>query len=355
MTTLRPPRLRASPWGRLATCPLLEVKGLKKHFASRTGLFGPRTLVRAVDGVDFSVAAQESFAVVGESGCGKTTLARLVLALETPTEGRVMFDGNDLNGVPPKRLRALRREFQAVFQDPFSSLDPRMTVADIVCEPFAIHGLYRGPALRSRRLDFLLDAVGLARGHRDRYPHEFSGGQRQRIGIARALAMDPRLLVLDEPLSALDVSIQAQILNLLKDLQRDLRLAYLFISHDICVVRHLAGRVAVMYLGVIVELSEAEGLFRDPQHPYTEALLSAVPIPDPSARRGRKRALLSGETPSPAAPPAGCRFHPRCRYAVDSCKTQVPKLRETSTGASSACPVRPFASRPSEAAIGVRP
>ncbi len=331
--------------------PLLEVRDLKKHFTVTKGLFGARSVVKAVDGVSFSVMPKESFAVVGESGCGKTTLGRLVLALEKATAGEVRFAGHDIYKMHPRRLRRLRRQMQVIFQDPFSSLNPRMTVEQIISEPFVIHDAYAGPGEREKRLHYLLDVCGIARSHLSRHPHEFSGGQRQRVGIARALALDPKLVVADEPVSALDVSIQAQILNLLKDLQKELSLTYLFISHDFSVVRHLCSRIAVMYLGKVVETADSETLFNDPQHPYTEALLSAVPIPDPSIEKRRQRILLTGDVPSPLKPPPGCHFHPRCRYALEACKTLPPSLAEVRPGHWAACPVTPFKEKPSQAAL----
>ncbi|MDE2038723.1 MAG: ABC transporter ATP-binding protein [Elusimicrobia bacterium] len=331
--------------------PILELRGLAKHFPVRKGFFARRAFVRAVDGVCLSVRPRESFAVVGESGCGKTTLAKLILALEKPTAGQILFEGRDLHALPRRQLRRLRRDLQVIFQDPFSSLDPRMTVEQIVTEPWTIHGLHRDPAERRRRLSRLLDCCGISASHLSRYPHEFSGGQRQRVGIARALALEPKLVVADEPVSALDVSIQAQILNLLKDLQRELGLTYVFISHDFSVVRHLCDRIAVMYLGRIVELADSETLFNDPQHPYTEALLSAVPVPDPAIEKRRRRIILSGDVPSPLNPPSGCRFHPRCRYAVAACKTQDPALKAAKPAHLAACPVRPFSETPSAAAL----
>jgi oligopeptide/dipeptide ABC transporter ATP-binding protein len=331
--------------------PLLKVEGLKKHFAARSGMFGDAKTVKAVDGVSFEVAPQESFAVVGESGCGKTTLGKLVLALERPTAGRVLFQGRDMAALPRAELRRLRRDMQVIFQDPYSSLNPRMTVEQILTEPWIIHGMHADPAARAKVLAKLLDDCGIAKSYLGRHPHEFSGGQRQRVGIARALALDPKLIVADEPVSALDVSIQAQILNLLKDLQAERKLAYLFISHDFSVVRHLCARIAVMYLGRVVETADSETLFKDPQHPYTEALLSAVPVPDPSIEKRRKRILLTGDVPSPLDPPSGCRFHPRCRYMIDACRTQDPALTEARPGHFAACPVLPFKERRSDAAL----
>ena len=334
--------------------PILEVRNLKKYFFARKGLFGEKTTVKAVDGVSLTVQPQESFAVVGESGCGKTTLGKLVLALEKPTEGQVLFDGRDMAAMTPGALRKLRREIQVIFQDPYSSLNPRMTVADIITEPWIIHSMHKDPATRAAKLAKLLDDCGIAKSYLPRHPHEFSGGQRQRVGIARALALDPRLIVADEPVSALDVSIQAQILNLLKDLQKERRLAYLFISHDFSVVRHLCTRIAVMYLGRVVEAADSETLFIDPQHPYTEALLSAVPAPDPALKKRRKRILLTGDVPSPLDPPSGCRFHPRCRYMKEACRVNDPPLAEAKPGRLTACPVLPFKNQPSEAALIAR-
>ncbi len=331
--------------------PILEVKNLKKHFSARKGMFGEKTTVKAVDGVTFSVMPQESFAVVGESGCGKTTLGKLVLALEKPTEGQVLFDGEDMAGMSAGAVRKLRREMQVIFQDPYSSLNPRMTVEDIITEPWVIHGMHKDPAARAQKLAKLLDDCGIAKTYLPRHPHEFSGGQRQRVGIARALALDPRLIVADEPVSALDVSIQAQILNLLKDLQKERKLAYLFISHDFSVVRHLCTKIAVMYLGRVVETADSERLFNDPQHPYTEALLSAVPVPDPALEKRRKRILLTGDVPSPLKPPPGCRFHPRCRYLKDSCRVNDQVLIDAKTEHQAACEVLPFKDKASEAAL----
>jgi oligopeptide transport system ATP-binding protein len=331
--------------------PILEVRNLKKHFAVRKGMFGEKTTVKAVDGVSFSVMPQESFAVVGESGCGKTTLGKLVLALEKPTEGSVFFDGVDMATMSASAVRKLRREMQVIFQDPYSSLNPRMTVEDIITEPWVIHDMHKEPGERAKKLAKLLDDCGIAKTYLPRHPHEFSGGQRQRVGIARALALDPRLVIADEPVSALDVSIQAQILNLLKDLQKERKLAYLFISHDFSVVRHLCTKIAVMYLGRVVEAADSETLFNDPQHPYTEALLSAVPVPDPTLEKRRKRILLTGDVPSPLKPPPGCRFHPRCRYLRDSCRVNDQTLLEAKPGHLAACEVLPFKEKSSEAAL----
>jgi oligopeptide/dipeptide ABC transporter ATP-binding protein len=319
-----------------AAAPLLEVRDLVKHFPLHKGLFGRAAgHVRAVDGVSFAIAPGEVLGLVGESGCGKTTTGRAVLRLVEPTSGSVRFDGREVLDLPGGELRALRRRMQIIFQDPYSSLNPRHTIGAIVGEPLAIHGLARGREARERVAE-LLRLVGLAPEHARRYPHEFSGGQRQRIGVARALAVGPQLIVADEPVSALDVSIQAQVLNLLQDLRARLSLTYLFIAHDLSVVEHVSDRVAVMYLGRIAELAPSRILYAGARHPYTQALLSAIPRTAPGARRAR--IVLKGDVPSPAQPPPGCRFHPRCRLADgDRCEREEPTLREIAPGHWVAC------------------
>jgi oligopeptide/dipeptide ABC transporter ATP-binding protein len=318
--------------------PILEVRDLVKHFPVSGGFLGRQTgLVRAVDGVSFTVRRGETLGLVGESGCGKTTTGRCILQLERPTSGSVRFEGQELTGLDAKALRPVRRRMQVIFQDPYSSLNPRMTVGQIVEEPLVVHRLVSEPAARAARVREILHQVGLLPQHARRYPHELSGGQRQRVGIARAVALDPTLLVCDEPVSALDVSIQAQIINLLDDLQEALGLTYVFIAHDLSVVRHISDRVAVMYLGKIVELADRQALYEDPRHPYTRALLSAVPIPDPAVEARREHTVLRGEVPSPLSPPSGCVFHPRCPIAEDRCRREVPPLREVAPGHWAAC------------------
>jgi len=318
------------------TEPLLRVRNLVKHFPVRGGLLS-RTVdhVRAVDGVSFELAAGETLGLVGESGCGKSTTGRCILRLIEPTSGEVHFDGTDVMAMDARELRQLARGMQIIFQDPFASLNPRMTVGAIVGEALTIHGLARNAREYDERVVNLLETVGLHADYRSRYPHEFSGGQRQRIGIARALAVSPRLIVCDEPVSALDVSIQAQVINLLEDLQRQFGLAYLFIAHDLSVVEHISRRVAVMYLGRIVEVASAHDLYTAPKHPYTEALLSAVPIPDPAVKR--RRIVLQGDVPNPIRPPSGCHFHPRCPHVMERCRKEAPLLREIAPGRMAAC------------------
>ena len=321
------------------TTPLLEVRDLTKHFAVRKGLFGRTTgHVRAVDGVSFTIDRGETLGLVGESGCGKSTTGKTLLKLLEPDGGSIRFDGSDITGFERKRMAAVRRDLQVIFQDPYSSINPRATAGGYVGEPLRIHGLARGREALARVAE-LFEHVGLRPEHMRRYPHEFSGGQRQRLAVARALSLNPRLIVADEAVSALDVSIQASVINLLKDLQQELGLAYLFIAHDIGVVEHISHRVAVMYLGKLVELADRKTLFTSPQHPYTQALLSAVPIPNPRLRRGQ-RLLLKGDVPSPINPPPGCRFHTRCPFAEDRCRVEEPKLRELSPGQLAACHLR---------------
>ncbi len=318
--------------------PLVQVRDLVKHFPITRGIVFQRKVgaVRAVDGVSFDVQRGETLGIVGETGCGKSTTARLIMRLLDATSGEVRFDGQDITRLKGARLKAVRREMQLIFQDPYSSLNPRKTIGSIVAEPFAIHGLEKDRAQRKRSVQELLETVGMNPEHYNRYPHEFSGGQRQRIGVARALALKPKLLIADEPVSALDVSIQAQVLNLLRDLQRRLGLTVVFIAHDLSVVRHMCDRVAVMYLGKIVEIGPGDALYDFPRHPYTGALMSAVPVADPS-RHGVQRRLLSGDVPSPANPPSACRFHTRCPKAQELCSTQEPLLEDRGSGTRVAC------------------
>jgi oligopeptide transport system ATP-binding protein len=307
---------------------LLDVEGLEVHFPVRgSGRLGAaKQVVKAVDGVSFQVHRGETLGLVGESGCGKTTTGLAILRLIDPTAGTIRFDGADVTALGSGELRALRKRMSMIFQDPYASLDPRMSIGAIISEPLEIHGLYPGRARRDGRVGELLEMVGLNPDYRNRYPHEFSGGQRQRVGIARALATEPDFIVCDEPIAALDVSIQAAIMNLLEDLQRDLGLTYLFIAHDLSAVQHFSSRIAVMYLGRIVELADRRTLYEAPRHPYTEALLSAVPVPDPTIERRRQRIILEGDVPSPINPPSGCSFHPRCPKAFGRCPQEEPVL-----------------------------
>jgi oligopeptide/dipeptide ABC transporter ATP-binding protein len=319
--------------------PLLEVRGLQMHFPVTEGIVINRKVgeVKAVDGIDFAVRRGETLGLVGESGCGKTTTGRCILRLERPTSGEILYDGVDIAKMERKELTSLRRRIQVIFQDPYSSLNPRMKVGEIIGEPIMVHGIERDATRRAVRVRELLSVCGLDPKFADRYPHEMSGGQRQRVGIARALAMEPEFIVCDEAVSALDVSIQAQIVNLLEDLRERFGLTYLFIAHDLSVVRHLCQRVAVMYLGRIVELATCDELFDNPLHPYTRALLAAVPVPDPSVEAERAFQPVKGEVPSPINPPSGCVFHPRCSIAVERCKMKRPELRELRPGHWVAC------------------
>ncbi len=317
---------------------LVEVRDLVKHFPIKRGVIFQKQIgaVKAVDGISFDVKQGETLGIVGETGCGKSTTARLLCRLMDPTSGTITFDGRDVGAQKGDHLKALHRDMQMVFQDPYSSLNPRKSIGSIISDPFVIHGLYTGDGERKRRVQDLMDRVGLNPEHYNRYPHEFSGGQRQRIGVARAIALEPKLLIADEPVSALDVSIQAQVLNLLRELQRDMGLTLVFIAHDLSVVRHMCDRVAVMYLGRIVEMSDSDVLYTAPRHPYTGALLSAVPVPDPSGGT-KQRQLLTGDVPSPANPPSACRFHTRCPKAQPKCSEDDPPLEVKPGGSVAAC------------------
>lgn len=316
--------------------PLLEIKGLTKDYPlPRKGFRKQGGALRAVNGIDLSVAPGETLGIVGESGCGKSTLGLMTARLLEPTSGQILFEGNDLMKLEGEALRKARRDLQFVFQDPYSSLNPRMKVSEIIAEPMQIHGLYKGAEL-TKEVHRLMNIVGLSQQQANRFPHEFSGGQRQRIGIARALSLNPKLIICDEPISALDVSIQAQILNLLKDLQDEFKLTYMFISHGLPSIRFISDRIAVMYLGRVVELAPRAQIFASPKHPYTEALLQAVPIPDPALRK-KQRTILKGELPNPADPPKGCAFHTRCPYATERCKLEAPPLQEVAANQWAAC------------------
>ncbi len=316
--------------------PLIQVKDLTKSFPIKGGLLGREVAsVKAVQGINLEIRKGETLGLVGESGCGKSTLGRCIIRLIEPTAGQVIMNGKDITALQGEELRALRRKMQIIFQDPYASLNPRMTVGSIITEPLEIHNLFSSKKDREDRVKQLLETVGLRPEHFNRYPHEFSGGQRQRIGIARALAVEPEFIVCDEPVSALDVSIQAQVINLLMDLQQKLGLTYLFIAHDLKVVEHISNRVAVMYLGRIVEVAEGEELYKHPTHPYTKALLSAIPVPNP--RRTEHRIILTGDVPSPVHPPTGCHFHPRCPVATAQCKGEVPQLKITRPDHQTSC------------------
>ncbi len=321
------------------TTPLLKVEHLSKEFPANSGVFSSRfskRVVSAVNDVSFEIMPGETFGLVGESGCGKSTTGRTIMRLNKPTAGKVFFQGRDVASMNKKELKDMRRDMQFIFQDPYASLNPRMTIGEIVSEPMTIHGIGTKEE-RLERVRELLDVVGLNPEHINRYPHEFSGGQRQRVGIARAFALKPKLIICDEPVSALDVSIQAQVLNLLKDLQKQYGTAYLFIAHDLSVVQHISDRVAVMYLGNMMEVSDWKTLYAEPHHPYTQSLLSAVPIPDPDVQHSRKRIILKGDPPSPINPPSGCRFHTRCPIAQAICSQERPELREVAPGHLCAC------------------
>ncbi|HEV8420104.1 MAG TPA: dipeptide ABC transporter ATP-binding protein [Actinomycetota bacterium] len=330
---------RTEPWQQTKRTPLVKLEGVRKWFKLTRGIIFQKTMghVHAVDGVDLEVYPGETLGLVGETGCGKSTLARVVMRLYDPTEGKIYFDGRDITNLKGRELRRLRRDMQMIFQDPYASLNPRKTVGAIIGEPFRLHGTVRRDRIKDE-VKQLMELVGLNPEHYNRYPHAFSGGQRQRIGFARALALRPKLIVADEPVSALDVSIQAQILNLLEDLQEEFKLTYLFIAHDLSVVKHVSDRVAVMYLGKIVEMAPGETLYENPKHPYTGALMSAVPIADPDLAAQKKRIILEGDVPSPIDPPSGCRFHPRCpRAQFPICKEKQPELLPHHEGQIAAC------------------
>jgi len=313
---------------------LLEVQGLKMHFPISEGFFFNKniSLVKAVDGINFSIKRGETLGLVGESGCGKTTTGRCILQLEKATEGKIVFEGQDLTQLDSNELSPLRQKIQVIFQDPYSSLNPRLKIGDTISEPMKVHNIQSDPKLRNKRVAELLNICGLPSVMADRYPHEMSGGQRQRVGIARALSLNPEFIICDEAVSALDVSIQAQVINLLEDLREEFNLTYLFIAHDLSVVRHLCQKVAVMYLGKIVEMADCDELYDNPQHPYTKALLNAVPVPDPEVEKNREHNIMTGEVPSPINPPSGCVFHPRCSLAVESCKSDIPVLEDKRAG-----------------------
>lgn len=316
---------------------LVEINKLCKYFKAKTPLFSKEKLyLKAVDGISLSIKKGETFGLVGESGCGKSTLGRTIIKLYNQTSGKIIYDGNDISKLSSKAMLPYRKKMQMIFQDPYASLNPRATVGEIVGEPLTIHNIAEGEE-KKERVKYYLEKVGLYRDHINRYPHEFSGGQRQRIGIARALAVDPEFIICDEPISALDVSIQAQIVNMLEDLQKDMGLTYLFIAHDLSMVKHISTRIGIMYLGKLVELSDSNEVYKNSCHPYTKALLSAIPVPDPDVAQSRKRILLEGEIPSPLNPPSGCRFRTRCRYATKKCSEEEPELKEVSKDHFVAC------------------